>query len=137
MLLQNVFHHFCFICIRIPLEKKKPGDSISIYVIGYGSMGKARAANVALESGKESGCKAKFPKSGFNDKQHICARKDGVNVCDGDRGGALVELAVKHQIGIVSRSLGCPATEYRVIYTNVSSFREWIAKKVAPEKLES
>jgi len=63
----------------------------------------------------------------------ICAKSQVVDSCVGDSGGPLVcqvEENGWHIAGIVSWGIGaCGNTKYPSVYTDVRSYREWIANK--------
>lgn len=77
-------------------------------------------------------CQARY--GNITDK-HICAGEPGKGPCYGDSGGPLMAKAPVRsgyvQIGVTSAVRICGDPFYPGVFTRVSSYRDWVARKIA------
>ncbi|MFK7889951.1 MAG: trypsin-like serine protease [Granulosicoccus sp.] len=89
-----------------------------------------RGAIVDMQPGDE--CELQYSLyEGLTDETNICAERVGVDACQGDSGGPMyrfteVPFAAYSVAGITSWGIGCANPDAPGVYTNVSSYIEWI-----------
>ncbi|WP_433298065.1 S1 family serine peptidase [Actinoplanes sp. CA-030573] len=123
----------------LPLVKDSSGDRGPFVVMGWGqtredSVRQERRLHYApVPAVSDEKCAAEYQKADVKlvPREQICAGKRGVDTCQGDSGGPMVgknALGQWVQAGIVSWGLGCARDGYPGVYTQISAFRDDIAR---------